>query len=77
MDKCFAYYEKEINGFKMCGCDALNREAFWEVNSKVGGCCAKNCNFYKASRDQIRTDNGVRQLTYKQKYIREKLSRKV
>ena len=69
MLKCFAYYENDINGYTTSGCDVLDRAEFLKIKRKHGGCCAKNCRFYKVSKDQIRTDRGIFYLTKEQKQI--------
>ena len=69
MNKCFAYEEIIRNGKKKAGCSILCIDAFESVHKKFGGCCARNCKFYKESRDQGRTDKGIFYLTDKQKRI--------
>jgi len=73
MNRCFAYVESiNRNGIKSKGCDILNRKAFIQVQRKYGGCCMRNCNFYKEDRDQIRTDIGLHPMSDKQKKERER-----
>ena len=58
MDKCFAYEEDTINGFKYIGCAILKEHEFRKVQRK-GGCRMENCPFFKETRDQIRSDWGL------------------
>ena len=69
MNKCFAYEEIIKNGKKRAGCEILNIDAFEQIHKKFGGCCMRNCPFYKESRDQIRSDKGLYQMTDRQKRI--------
>lgn len=71
MNRCFAYYEQIRNGVRSCGCEVLNRQAFWEVQQKHGKCCMKNCRFYKESTDQVRSDFGLFYLTDRQKRMQK------
>lgn len=73
MGKCFAMTVKEYaSGIKSYGCDILNRDAFIDVRRKRGGCCMKNCAFYKEDPEQIRSDAGIYYMSEKQKIIRRK-----
>lgn len=73
MNKCFASTEIIKNGRKKAGCDILCIDAFEKVHKKFGGCCMRNCNFYKESRDQVRTDRGIFYLTDKQKRMQRQM----
>lgn len=64
--------EYQINGRKKYGCGILLHEAFLKVQEKRGGCCMRNCPFYKEERDQIRCDIGIYNMTNKQKIERDR-----
>ena len=67
MNKCFAYEEIIKNGKKRAGCEILNIDAFEQIHKKFGGCCMRNCPFYKEERTQIRSNKGLFYMTDKQK----------
>lgn len=73
MSKCFAYYESWKKGEKRVGCQVLNRQAFAEIHLSPGGCCFKNCAFYKESRNQIRTSDGLYPMSEEIKKRRDKI----
>jgi hypothetical protein len=52
-------YDTWKGGYHKVGCNALNREAFIAIHLKPGGCCAKNCAFYKERPEDIRTSWGT------------------
>lgn len=72
MGKCFALVETMRGGRIQTGCDILNRTAFEQVQRKFGGCCVRNCKFYKEDADQIRSDIGIYNMSDKQKRERDR-----
>ena len=72
MNKCFAYNEIWKNGYRYNSCECLTHKAFTQVQHKRGGCCMKNCPFYKENREQIRSDIGIYRMSDKQKAEQEK-----
>lgn len=78
MNKCFAYREwTDMHGYKTCNCDILNRTAFRQVQRMYGGCCMRNCRFYKEDADMVRSDWGISFMTERQKNIRNRYRQKM
>lgn len=75
MNKCFAYIENIRNGIRSDSCECLSYQAFSKVQRLRGGCCMKNCSFYKESRDQIRSDSGIYVISDRQKNIQRRYER--
>lgn len=72
MGNCFAYIEYWRNGIRHTGCEILNREAFIKVQHTKGGCCMRNCAFYKEAPDQIRSDIGIYPMSEKTRVKQKK-----
>lgn len=66
MSKCFAFYECWKDGVHKMSCGVINNADFKKIYRKQGGCCMRNCSFYKEHRDQIRTEKDLKPMSQKQ-----------
>lgn len=75
-NKCFAYYEAWKSGVRRCTCDIMKPEEFKKIRHMNGGCCARNCRFYKPEADLIRSDWGIYPMSQKQIETRKRYDKR-